>query len=106
MISGKAYAGSVIVHPEWTKPWPVSDIGDLSLAGLEDIVAAAPRVEILLIGCGAKLVQLTAALRAGLREHGIVCDAMDTGAACRTFNVLSAEMRLVAAALIALPEDA
>jgi uncharacterized protein len=43
------------------------------------------------------------ALRQGLRAGGIVVDAMDTGAACRTYNVLLAEERRVAAALIALP---
>ena len=39
-------------------------------------------------------------LRQGLREAGIVLEPMDTGAACRTYNVLMAEGRLVAAALI------
>ena len=40
------------------------------------------------------------ALRPALREAGIVVDAMDTGAACRTYNVLLAEDRRVAAALL------
>ena len=40
-------------------------------------------------------------LRAALRARGIVTEAMDTRAACRTFNVLLAEDRRVAAALIA-----
>ncbi len=42
------------------------------------------------------------ALRAALRAAGVALEAMDTGAACRTFNVLVAEERRVAAALIAL----
>ena len=45
--------------------------------------------------------QPTAELRAALRARGIVTEAMDTRAACRTFNVLLAEDRRVAAALIA-----
>ena len=41
-------------------------------------------------------------LREGLREHGIVIEPMDTGAACRTHNVLLTEERRAAAALIAV----
>ncbi|PPR76890.1 MAG: hypothetical protein CFH06_01573, partial [Alphaproteobacteria bacterium MarineAlpha3_Bin5] len=37
-----------------------------------------------------------------LRNHGIFCEWMNTGAACRTFNVLMAEARDAAAALIAI----
>jgi uncharacterized protein len=40
------------------------------------------------------------ALRQALRAQGVVIDAMDTGAACRTYNVLLAEDRRVAAALL------
>jgi uncharacterized protein len=39
-------------------------------------------------------------LRASLRAKGIVIEPMDTGAACRTYNVLAAEGRKVAAALV------
>ncbi len=41
-------------------------------------------------------------VRERLRRAGITVDAMDTGAACRTFNVLAGEGRRVAAALIAV----
>ena len=49
------------------------------------------------------VANLQSALREMLRGHGMGCDAMDTGAACRTYNVLLSEGRLVAAALIPLP---
>ena len=39
-------------------------------------------------------------MRAEGSRHGIAIEAMDTGAACRTYNVLLAEDRLVAAALL------
>ena len=105
-ISGIDYAGSVIVLPDGTRPWDVADMAEVSVERLQGVIDAAPPVEILLIGCGAQLLQVPPPLRASLREHGIGVDAMDTGAACRTYNVLSAEMRRVAAALVALPEDA
>ena len=56
-----------------------------------------------LIGCGARGGFIPPALRDGLKAQGLVCDAMDTGAACRTYNVLLSESRRVAAAL--LPVD-
>lgn len=66
------------------------------------MLAADPPVEILLVGCGKRLVPLAPALKAALRERGIGADPMDTGAACRTYNVLMAEGRRVAAALLAV----
>ena len=51
---------------------------------------------------GKEIVPLQPQWRQALREHGIQADAMTTGAAVRTFNVLLAEGRAVAAALIAV----
>jgi uncharacterized protein len=104
-ISGADYRGSVIITAEWTRPWAITDMSGLSVESLADIVAAEPPVEILLLGCGTRLHPLPAPFRAALREHGMSCDSMDTGAACRTFNVLITEARRVAAALIALPDE-
>jgi len=101
-ISGLTHEGSVLVFPGRTLAWPVATMADLSEPAMTEVLSAKPQVEILLIGCGARLAPLPAALRAVLRERGIGCDTMDTGAACRTFNVLMAESRRVAAALIAL----
>jgi uncharacterized protein len=101
-ISGIEHVGSRLVFPERTFAWAVTAMADLSLDALSPVLAANPAVEILLIGCGPRLQPLPGALRSALRAHGVGCDAMDTGAACRTFNVLLAESRRVAAALIAL----
>ena len=57
-------------------------------------------VQILLLGLGKATGAPPVALRAGLRATGIALEPMDTGAACRTYNVLVAEGRWVAAALI------
>ena len=80
------------------------DIAGLLIDSLQAVLDSDPPVEILLIGCGARVAMLDPALKAALKERGIGCDAMDTGAACRTYNVLMAEARRVVAALIALPE--
>ncbi len=66
------------------------------------VIAAAETTDILLLGCGARIEMVPKALREMMKERaGIVIDAMDTGAAARTYNVLMAEERRVAAALIA-----
>ena len=100
-ISGTEFAGSVIVLVGAVLPWSDGDRGDVSIAGLSPVVEAEPAVEILLLGTGATMRPLDPDLRDALKRHGIVGDAMDTGAACRTFNVLAGEDRRVAAALMA-----
>ena len=100
-ISGAVYRSSVIVHPDRTTEWPVatwSDVSEAELIGQLDTDA----VDVLLVGCGERAAPLPRPLRAALRENGIVAEPMGTGAACRTFNVLMAEGRQVAAALLAV----
>lgn len=101
-ISGISIEGSVLVLPSRTITWPVADMAGLTLDSLAPVLAATPAVEVLLVGCGRRLVPLPPALKAELRARGIGSDPMDTGAACRTYNVLMAEGRRVAAALIAV----
>jgi uncharacterized protein len=101
-IAGSRHAGSVLVLPEQTLAWPVSAPEQVTTQSLEPIRAAEPAVEILVLGCGPRFVLIPAELRAALKTDGIVIEAMDTRAACRTYNLLLAEGRRVAAALIAL----
>ncbi|SLN55906.1 Mth938-like domain-containing protein [Oceanibacterium hippocampi] len=101
-VAGTAHAGSVLVFPDRTVAWPVTAFADLDIASLEPVLAAAPAVEILLIGAGAAPAFLDPEIRARIRSAGIVTDVMDSGAAARTFNVLLLEDRRVAAALIAV----
>jgi len=60
------------------------------------------RPDLLLIGTGATLLPLPAALRAKLRAAGVGCETMATGAAVRTYNLLVDENRRVAALLVAI----
>jgi uncharacterized protein len=98
------FEGSVIVFGDRTLAWPVRDAGGVTTENLAEVAAAgrAGTVDLLLIGCGAHMALLPAALRKSLRDAGVVTEVMDTGAACRTYNVLAAEGRRVAAALIAI----
>lgn len=98
-VSGAAYDGAILVFPEATEHWAALDATGITLDSLAPVLAHGG-IEILLIGCGRRMVRLPVALRQALRARGIVVDAMDTGAACRTYNVLLAEERRVAAALL------
>ena len=102
-ISGERYEGPVLVLPDRTLAWPVAGLDGLTAADLRPLTLAQPPVELLILGTGAALVRPPRALAAGLREAGIAVEPMDTGAACRTYNVLLLEDRRVAAAL--LPTD-
>ena len=88
--------------PERRAEWPITGAGDISFQSLAAIVEATEPVDILIVGCGARFVLPSPDLRRALRGAGIVLEWMDTGAACRTFNVLLAEDRQVAAALVAI----
>ena len=101
-MSGTAYSGSVLVFPEETLAWPVTDMDGLNLESLRPVWEGARGVEVLLLGCGPALVWVDPDLKAALRQQGPVIEAMDSGAACRTYNILLAEERRVAAALIAI----
>ncbi len=106
-IAGERHDGAVLVFPDRTLPWTLSSpgaaIGELAEADLAAVLGADPPVEILLIGCGEKASPVAPDLRARMRQAGVVIEATDTGAACRTFNVLVIENRRVGAALIPVP---
>ncbi|MGI9511241.1 MAG: Mth938-like domain-containing protein [Geminicoccaceae bacterium] len=101
-VSGKRYQGSLLLLPDRTLSWAVQAMADLKLPSLQPLIDFEPAVELLIIGCGAKLAPAPVTLRDVLRTKRIGVEAMDTGAACRTYNVLAGEGRRVAAALIAL----
>ncbi|MCH8197409.1 MAG: Mth938-like domain-containing protein [Proteobacteria bacterium] len=102
-IAGRRHDGAVLVFPDRTIPWTVSDISKIVEDDLAAVLSADPPVEILLIGCGEKAWPVAPDLRARMRQAGVVIEATDTGAACRTFNVLLIENRRVAAALMPVP---
>jgi len=100
-VSGRLFPGSILVFADRTEAWPVTALAEATLDRFDPVIAHGG-VEILLLGCGRRMGQVPLALRNGLRAGRITLDAMDTGAACRTYNVLLAEERRVAAALIKL----
>lgn len=94
-IGNQQYDTPVLVLPNQTLVWT----GAWDIAAFAPIIAAEPKVEVLLIGTGARHVMLDVGLRTALKAQGLAVDSMDTGAACRTFNVLLTEGRRAAVAL-------
>jgi uncharacterized protein len=103
-VTGAVHRNSILVFASRTLDWPVTDIVALTAESLEPVAAAgsAGEVDLLLIGCGPRMALIPGDLRKALRARGVVIEPMDTGAAARTYNVLAAEGRKVAAALIAV----
>jgi uncharacterized protein len=102
MIGEREWREPVLVMPNATVPWKVAHAEDLSLESLAPLREAATPTELLVLGCGARSVFVPPPLRADLKAAGLALEAVDTGSACRIYNVLLAEGRRVAAALIPL----
>jgi uncharacterized protein len=98
-IAGLIYRGSVLVFPDRTLPWSAVSASDVTWQSLAPVIEHGG-VQILLLGLGRVMGAVPHTLRKTLRDAGIVLEPMDTGAACRTYNVLVAEDRRVAAALL------
>lgn len=101
-FAGMSHRGSILILPSGIHAWPVDDPKGITAASLAPILREAPAVEFLLVGTGEAIVPLSDRLRAPFREAAISVDTMQTGSAARTYNVLLAEERRVAAALIAV----
>jgi uncharacterized protein len=102
LISERDWREPVLITPSVTTAWQVARAEDLSLASLEALRQAPVPTELLVLGCGVRSVLIAPAVRAELKSAGIALEVVDTGSACRIYNVLLAEGRRVAAALIPL----
>lgn len=92
--------GPILLYPDHVKEAPVKEMADLTPLDITSICHAEPVPDILLFGMGPTFDQLPARpLQLAARAAGVSMDVMDTGAACRTWNVLLSEGRRVAALL-------
>ena len=97
-----SHRGSILCLPDGIFAWDVSGADDLDLHRFGPIIKALAPPAFLLLGTGRSQVFPPLAIRVAFLEAGLGLEPMDTGAACRTYNVLLAEERPVAAALIAV----
>ncbi|TNE63053.1 MAG: hypothetical protein EP335_10385 [Alphaproteobacteria bacterium] len=99
-LMGRRVEGATLVNGEGFYPVTAKTVAELSAQSFERVADATKRPDILLVGTGARMQLLPAAMRQYLEGAGIGFDIMDTGAAARTYNVLLMEGRKVAALLL------
>jgi uncharacterized protein len=97
-----SHRGSILCLPSGVHGWQPANPSRLTPEDFEQALAEADHIQIMLIGLGREPALLPTPLREAFRKAGISVDAMTTGAAVRTYNVLLAEDRAVAAALVAV----
>ena len=98
-INDQSYEDAVILSPrELLTDASLSTVADLSPTHATRILELDP--ELVLVGSGPKQIFPAASFGAHFLRAGVGFEVMDTGAACRTFNVLAAEQRRVVAVLI------
>jgi len=98
-VNQDSYTRSLIVLPgQIVSDWPPQNFAELTAAHIGILVSLRP--ELLILGTGRRQRFPPAAVLAPLATAGIGWEVMDTGAACRTYNILMSEGRNVAAALL------
>lgn len=102
LIGGQEWRQPVLVTPTATTAWNVTTADELALDNIATLRTTAVPTEILVLGCGPRALFVTPHRRATLKSAGVALEVVDTGSACRIYNVLLAEGRRVAAALIPL----
>jgi uncharacterized protein len=101
-FAGMSHRGSILALPNGIWAWSPRTPAEIDEASLAHAISEKATIDFLLIGSGNDPVLLTEPVRRRLRKEGISFDAMPTRAAASTYNVLFAEGRRVAAALIAV----
>ena len=99
-VTSVVWTGNILITPTTTLSWSATDAAAFTMESLAALLGSG--AEVLLIGGGRSTPFVPPALRAELKAAGLVAEPMDTGAACRTYNILLSEGRAVAAALIAV----
>lgn len=92
-IGGQVHDGALILHPGGILPWG-------GLADVEALLSLGAAVDVMFVGTGAEIAHLPGDMRAAADAAGLGLEAMNTPAACRTYNVLVSEGRRVAAAVL------
>ncbi len=102
-LDGARHEGSLLIVGDVAQPWPVAALAELTVGSLQPVFdAGRAEVEFLLLGVGARNALPPRAIREALLTAGMGLEFMDTPAAARLYNVLTAEGRRLAAALIAV----
>jgi uncharacterized protein len=97
LINGQRLTAPCIVAPGFLHRGWITDLRTLTMESMEPVWTVEPRI--LLLGSLQDPAAAARALRPALAARQVALEAMDLGAACRTYNVLAQEDRSVAALL-------
>ena len=100
-VDGIVYLG-VLLTAQWAREWAPPPVADLQPEDLAPLLGLDPAPEFLLLGTGSGLRFPTRALIRELEARGVGVEVMDSRAAARTWGLLRAEERWIAAALMPL----
>ncbi|MGF1622452.1 MAG: Mth938-like domain-containing protein [Rhodomicrobiaceae bacterium] len=101
-VGGIEHRGSLLILPDGVYPWPVGGFEQVSATTLAPVLGGGASLGFLILGTGPAQIFPAPDLRRAFDDAGLGLEAMDTGAACRTYNILLSEERVFAAALLAL----
>jgi uncharacterized protein len=101
-FAGMSHRGSLIIVPSGIYAWDVARMEDVTPGACAAFLREMAPPSFVLLGTGPAQVMPGEALRKAFADAGLGLEAMSTGAACRTYNVLLAEGREVGAGLIAV----
>lgn len=101
-FAGMSHRGSLLLLPGGVFGWDVSSAEELDVAHFSRVLDGGSTIEFLLLGTGIRQLRPRKTVRDAFAAAGVGLDAMDTGAAVRTYNVLLAERRAFGAGLIAV----
>jgi uncharacterized protein len=101
-FAAMSHHGSLLILANGMHAWPPGQFSDVTLADFAPALTANPRPAFLLFGTGSEMHLPAPAVRKAFAQAGVSLEAMTTGAAVRTYNILLAEKRDVAAALLAV----
>lgn len=101
-FAGMSHRGSLLCLPDGIWAWPVAAPDALTDDALAPVLARGGSLDVFILGTGATPWVVPQAIRERFHVAGIVLDAMTTGPAVRTYNIMLGENRRVGAGLIAV----
>jgi uncharacterized protein len=101
-FGGLSHRGSLLSLPDGIWAWPIAAPADMTVDALSLVFARAGELDFFILGTGVEPWVMPAPLRQRFRAAHISVDAMTTGPAVRTYNVMLMESRRVGAGLIAI----
>ena len=101
-FAGGSHAGSLLMLPGGVLAWNITDFSELEEASFAAALDQADAMDVFLLGCGPEMLVPPVEVSAAFARRDVTLEPMNTGAACRTYNLLLSEKRPVGAGLIAI----